>query len=217
MQPREKRGRRSALEPALFVALALLYVWIVQPTGNDWIRVPVMAIIVLIPFGSAYLHRDSLRELGIRIDNLRVSAVEVGAATAIGAVVILAIGVLAGHLPESRPGIIRAILLYPFWGLAQQYAMQSFTFRRMRESVGSPTLAATLSALLFAAVHWPNLPLALVTAVGGVAWCLLFHRAPSLFTLALSHGWLAVLVRAAWPAEWLHNLRIGPSYWSWTP
>jgi membrane protease YdiL (CAAX protease family) len=217
MQWADKRNRRSALEPVLFVVLALLYVWILKPTHNDWIRVPVLVVIVLIPFGSAFLHRDSLRGLGIRIDNLRASALEVGAATAVGAICIVAIGVLAGHAPESRPGIIRAMLLYPFWGLAQQYALASFTFRRTQESVGSPLLAATISALLFGAVHWPNLPLALVTAVGGVVWCLLFQRAPNLITLALSHGWLAVLLRAAWPAEWLHNLRIGPSYWTWTP
>jgi len=48
-------------------------------------------------------------------------------------------------------------------------------------------------------------------------WCLLFYRQPNLFILALSHGWLAVLVRYSWPAEWLRNLRIGPSYWTWTP
>ncbi|NIR44297.1 MAG: CPBP family intramembrane metalloprotease [Gemmatimonadetes bacterium] len=217
MKPTRNSSRGSALEPLLFVALALLYVWVVQPTDNDWIRVPVMTVIVLIPFVSAFRHGDSLGELGLRIDNIGASAAQVGAATAAGAIVVVAIGLLAGHAPESRPGIVRAILLYPFWGLAQQYAMQSFTFRRIRESVGSPVAAASMAAVLFGAVHWPNLPLALVTAIGGVVWCLLFHRTPNLITLALSHGWLAVLLRAAWPAEWLHNLRIGPSYWTWTP
>ena len=56
-----------------------------------------------------------------------------------------------------------------------------------------------------------------MTLVGGYVWCRLFHRQPNLFTLAISHGWLAVLVRYSWPAEWLHNLRIGPGYWTWTP
>ncbi len=71
--------------------------------------------------------------------------------------------------------------------------------------------------MLFASLHYPNMALVLVTLVGGYAWCRLFERHPNLITLAVSHGWLAVLLRAFWPAEWLHNLRIGPGFWTWTP
>lgn len=208
---------RSAAEPLLFVGLALLYIWVLQPTRNDWIRVPVMVLIVLIPLASPFLHRDRLRDLGLRADNVWASAREVGLATLAGTVVIVGIGLLAGQAPQWRPGIVSAFLLYPFWGLAQQYAMQSFTFRRFREATGWPPAAAALTAVLFAAAHYPNLALALVTGVGGFFWCLLYQRHPNLLTLALSHGWLAVLLRASWPAEWLHNLRIGPSFWTWTP
>ncbi len=95
--------------------------------------------------------------------------------------------------------------------------MQSFTYRRLREATERPPIAAGLTALLFAALHYPNLPLLLLTLAGGYVWCRLFERHANLITLALSHGWLAVLLRATWPAEWLHNLRIGPSYWTWTP
>jgi hypothetical protein len=207
----------SAVEPLAFVGLAFLYIWIVQPTRVDWLRVPVMAVIVLIPFASAVLHGDRLRDLGLRIDNLGESVREVGLATVAGGVLIVAIGLSVGHAPESRPGLVRALLLYPFWGLAQQYAMQSFTFRRLREATGNVPVAAGVAALLFGAAHYPNLALASVTAVGGFFWCLLFQRHPNLLTLAVSHGWLAVVLRASWPAEWLHNLRIGPSFWTWTP
>ncbi len=207
----------NAVEPLLFVGLALLYIWVIQPTRNDWIRVPVMAGIVLIPFASAFLHGDRWRDLGLRIDNLAVSAREVGLATLLGAIIVVIIGLLVGQAPASRPGIVQAILLYPLWGLAQQYAMQSFTFRRLRASTNNALTAAALTGILFGVAHWPNLALALVTAVGGFFWCLLFYRNPNLLTLAISHGWLAVLLRASWPAEWLHNLRIGPTFWTWTP
>ena len=123
---------RSAAEPLLFVGLALLYIWVLQPTRNDWIRVPVMVLIVLIPLASPFLHRDRLRDLGLRADNVWASAREVGLATLAGAVVIVGIGLLAGQAPQWRSGIVSAFLLYPFWELAQQYAMQYFTFRRFR-------------------------------------------------------------------------------------
>ncbi len=95
--------------------------------------------------------------------------------------------------------------------------MQSFTYRRLRDANPRPSLAALHAAILFAALHYPNTPLVLVTLAGGYVWCRLFERHPNLITLAVSHGWLAVLLRAFWPADWLHNLRIGPTYWTWTP
>ncbi len=208
---------RPALQPLLFVALALLYVWVVQPTNDDRLRIPYLAIVILIPFASNLSHRDHLRELGLRLDNLWISAREVGALTLLAAALVIAIGLAAGAGPEFDQGVARAIWFYPFWGLAQQYAMQSFTYRRLREGLRNTHASAAAAATLFASLHYPNLALALVTMIGGYAWCRLFERHPNLFTLALSHGWLAVLLRYSWPAAWLHNLRIGPSFWSWTP
>jgi lysylphosphatidylglycerol synthetase-like protein (DUF2156 family) len=208
---------RPALQPAVFVGLALAFVWVVRPTGDDWLKIPFLSVIVLIPFLSNYLHRDRLRDLGLRLDNLPESLLEVGIATAIGAVAILAIGALAGVEPHFGRRSLNSLLLYPGWGLVQQYAMQSFTYRRINEGVRRPGTAAVLTAVLFAAVHYPNLALAGVTLVGGYVWCRLFERHPNLFTLALSHGWLAVLLRASWPADWLHSLTIGPDYWLWSP
>jgi membrane protease YdiL (CAAX protease family) len=208
--------RRPAIEPLVFVALALVYIWVVRAT-EDWLKIPFLTVIVLIPFASNFLHRDGLRDLGLRLDNFWTSAREVGLATLIGAIAIVGVGLLAGAGPNFPRGVVRSFLLYPVWGLAQQYAMQSFTYHRVREGSGRPVVAAAITALLFASAHWPNLSLTLMTLVGGCVWCRLFERHPNLITLALSHGWLAVLLRYSWPAEWLHNLRIGPGYWTWTP
>jgi hypothetical protein len=211
---RERLTARPVLEPLLFVGLAVVYSWVIRGTHNDWLRIPFLVVIVLIPFASNILHRDRLRDLGLRFDNLRASAREVGLATLIGAVVILAVGMLTGG-PHFRDRMVQSFFLYPFWGLTQQYAMQSFTYRRLRGGIAQPGLAAAAAATLFASVHWPNWPLAIVTLVGGYVWCRLFERHPNLITLALSHGWLAVLLRYSWPVDWLRNLRIGPSYWEW--
>ncbi len=208
---------QPAIQPLVFVALTLAYIWVIRPTGNDWLKIPVFTIIVLIPFTSNFFHRDRLRELGLRLDNLWASGVQVGLATLIGAIAVVGVGMLTGAGPDFPRGVARSFLLYPLWGLAQQYAMQSFTYRRIREGSGRPVLAAAITATLFASAHWPNPALALMTLVGGYVWCRLFEGQPNLITLALSHGWLAVLLRYSWPAEWLHNLRIGPDYWAWTP
>lgn len=205
---------RPVLHPVIFLVLALIYLWVIQPTRNDWIKIPFLILIVLIPFASNFLHRDRLRDLGLRLDNLWPSVREVGIATVIGAVLVLGIGVLAGTEPVFTRSTLNSLLVYPFWGLIQQYAMQSFSYRRIREGTHRPGAAAALTAILFASIHFPNPALAVMTLVGGYVWCRLFERHPNLFTLALSHGWMAVLLRASWPGDWLHNLRIGPTYWT---
>ena len=216
--PTTARSVRSVAEPLVFVGLALAFLWVIRPTDNDWLKIPFLVIVVAIPFLSNYLHRDTLRELGLRFDNFWPSAREVGLFSLVAAAAVIAIGVLSGAGPSTRPGLWRSVLLYPGWGLIQQYAMQSFTYRRLREGTGHrPVVAAALTALLFASVHYPNTALALATLLGAFTWCLLFERRPNLFTLAISHGWLAMLLRISWPALWLHNLRIGPSYFTWTP
>lgn len=211
------RARLTAwplLEPLLFTALVLVYIWVLQPTRNDWLRIPFLVAVASIPITSHLLHRDRLKALGLRLDNLKESAREVGIATLVGAVAIVAVGTLTGG-PRFRVPMLQAFLLYPFWGLVQQYLMQSFTLRRLHRGIGHPTAAAALTALLFASAHWPNWPLALLTLVGGYVWCRLFERHPNLITLAFSHGWLAVFLRFSWPVDWLRNLRIGPGYWEW--
>ncbi len=207
----------SIIEPVLFVGLALIFIWIVRPTRNDWLKIPLLTIIVAIPFLSAYRHGDSLRELGVRVDNIVASARDVAWVTFVGAALLLAISFLVGSSLELSSRTLRSFLVYPFWGLVQQLAMQSFAYRRIREGLGRPIASAALTAALFASAHLPNWPLATVTLLGGYVWCRLFEKTPNLFALAISHGWLAVLLRYSWPAIWLHNLRIGPSYWTWTP
>ncbi len=67
-----------ALQPLAFVALAILYVWLVRPTGDDRLKIPFLAVVVVIPFLSNFLHRDGRRDIGLRLDNLGGSAREVG-------------------------------------------------------------------------------------------------------------------------------------------
>ena len=75
---RDRLTARPGLEPLLFVVLALIYSWVIRSIPNDWLRIPFLVFIVLIPLASNILHRDSLRDLGLRFDNLGASAREVG-------------------------------------------------------------------------------------------------------------------------------------------
>ena len=69
------------MQPILFTLLVLLYMWFVAPSLGIASQVLCTALLALIPIGSNLLHRDGRRAIGLRVDNLRRSALEVGAAS----------------------------------------------------------------------------------------------------------------------------------------
>ncbi len=106
---------------------------------------------------------------------------------------------------------------YVFWAFLQQIGIQTFLTRRVSRVLPKPIPAALLSATFFSLIHWPNPVLVLFCFIGGFFWCLSYIKAPNLYVIALSHGWLAVIALHAVPPAWLHGLRIGPTYFTFIP
>ena len=197
-----------------FFTLLLLYLWWIAPQNSPPLSLEGLALLVTIAVTSSRLHGDGPLELGFRLDNPGRSAREVGFATLVAALLIVAAGAVASggfrlhRIPPLSP------IGYPAWALVQQYALQGFVHRRLCNAWGRPGIAAAGAAVLFGAVHYPNPVLMVSTTVGGFVWSSMYRRASNLYTLALSHGWLGVLVMAVFPPELLHELRVGPTYWS---
>jgi membrane protease YdiL (CAAX protease family) len=146
---------------------------------------------------AAYLvwraHRSpgALRHWGFRRDNLRPAlGVHLGFATA-GALVLLGIGAFLGRLALPATFFL-TLLLYPLWGLAQQFALQNLIARNLTALGGRLPIALAASAL-FAASHYPRLELVALTFVGGVFFTLIYRRWPNLWAVALAHGLLGAL------------------------
>lgn len=150
---------------------------------------------------------------GIRLDNLKNSARPVLLFTLAGALFVSIVGLLSGGFHwQSAKTLAEKSAVYLLWGPAQQYLLNSFGMRRLRQAGLNPAFAALLAAAVFAAIHSPNWPLVAVTFLGGLGWCMLFARWPNLPLLGLSQGFLAVLIYHAWPDEWLARLTIGRMY-----
>jgi membrane protease YdiL (CAAX protease family) len=81
---------------------------------------------------------------------------------------------------------VAAALYFP-WALLQQFIFQLYLFPRWLRLVPVPA-AVVLTALAFAAVHFPRWPVMAVTVVAGAAWALLYYRYRRLLPLAVSHG-----------------------------
>jgi len=103
--------------------------------------------------------------------------------------------------------ILLTMILYPIWGLIQQFLMMSLIAGNLRilSNNKMKTLSVSLiTALVFASVHLPTIPLAGATFVLALVYSYIFLQHRNLFPLGLFHGWLGcffyyfVLGRDAW-------------------
>lgn len=150
-----------------------------------------------------FTDRQVVREWGFRTDNLGDALVPAAALTGVAAAAMVGWG-LATDAAFPLHALI-PLAVYPLWGLAQQFLLQSVLLRSLKD-LGAPAPAAIgVGAVLFALVHLPyGLPLVALAGGLAVATSVLYLRIPNLWVLAPVHGWLgtlafyAVLHRDAW-------------------
>lgn len=116
------------------------------------------------------------------------------AAFTAGALLVL---IIAGALlkPPQQPWPERflnwhfalAVALYFPWALLQQYIFQFYWHGRWLRLVPAQA-ALVLTALAFAAVHFPRWPVMLVTLAAGAFWSYCYYRWRELLPLAASHA-----------------------------
>ena len=92
--------------------------------------------------------------------------------------------------------MIPLLILYPAWGLVQQFLVQSMVTSNLSDAsgwLGSPYAVTPISASLFGGVHVPSWKLTAATFVMGLVFTPLYLRHENLWPLGLYHGWLGVL------------------------
>lgn len=103
-------------------------------------------------------------------------------------------GALQGSLALHRD-MVPLLLLYPAWGLIQQFLVQGMLSGNLSNGPGwtnSPYVITPISAAAFGSVHLPNWRLAAGTFGLGLAYTPLYLRHRNLWPLGLYHGWLGV-------------------------
>jgi membrane protease YdiL (CAAX protease family) len=208
-------------EIASVVSSAFMAEWILAAAAGR------SKLIVAIPLTLAFtfilvshrLHRETLRDLGLRFDNFLRAVKLLLAPMLIVAMISLAIGLASG----TRPDFLRwhAERLLPWqlaigfaWGLVQEYVLQGFFNRRAQIIWGPGPLSILVTAIIFAALHFPNPFLMLVTFVGGLLWAFIYQRAPNLLALAVSHAVMTWVLVSTLPPSALNHLRIGFKYFA---
>jgi len=83
-------------------------------------------------------------------------------------------------------------LLYPAWGLVQQFLVVALVAGNLRRHTRIPEWGLVLmTALAFAAVHAPSWPLSLAAFCLALITVTVYFRTRNLWALGLFHGWFA--------------------------
>jgi hypothetical protein len=88
------------------------------------------------------------------------------------------------------------LLLYPAWGLIQQFllvALLADNVMALRGDRSQEFVVVMFSALLFSAIHFPETDLMIATFFLGAATTLIFFRTRNIWMVGVLHGWFASL------------------------
>lgn len=211
----------ASVEVASVLASVFITTWVVIPLQlrQRWlVAVPAMLALALI-VNSHRVRGEKLGEIGFGFRHFGRALAKVAPLTLLACAVFAAIGYLTDsfHLTSH---FWTSLLFVPVWGLAQQYALQSFIYRRMRsvfvDETAAPdeqrrqinrTISAT--AAIFALAHAPNLMLMLLTLLGALLWSWVYERAPNLWALGLSHAAISLMLMTSLPSWLLPSLSVG--------
>ncbi len=198
----------SGLEIGVLYCFALVYIWHIAPLKNGLLDRGCIAFMVIYTVASHIAHKENLKSLGFRVDNIAKSGKEVGLFTLIPVAILAVISGLSGNLHPNRRFLL-SLLTYPAWGLVQQYAFQSFISNRLRDITKNIYAIALVNAVLFGLVHLPNLLLAGLCFGGGFFLSLFFLRHPNLFTISICHGIIGSMLGSFFPM----SMRVGPGFY----
>ena len=203
--------RRDAIELAGVYGLILLVIW--TPRPYQW---PLWALTGLLILTVIAQNFEGWAPMGFCTRNLCRSLWGVALAMTVALFSVwLAVRMHTLHLPTTMWSCIKHYGGYAIWAALQQVLLQCFFLSRSLRLLSNATLAAALSACLFAVAHLPNPLLTAITLVAGLASCLFFLRYKNLWPLAIAHAILGIAIAITIPGHMDHNMRVGISYLTW--
>jgi len=135
-----------------------------------------------------------IHEWGFSSHGLARGTLATAVAAAVGFIGMGAIARAEGTL-RVHWHMLPLLLLYPVWGLVQQFLVQAIFVRPLclgPRPLVAPFVATVIAAVLFAAVHLPGLRLTVATGLLGLVFTPIYLRWRNLWPLGLFHGWLGV-------------------------
>ncbi len=200
---------RAWLELSAATGLLLSYIWVWQGAfeGDFLVCLGLFLAIAL----DGQRHRgETPRDLGFRLDNLGAAARLVFAYVLPLLILIVVVGLgldLHREPPIERLGT--RIALMPLFGLAQQYGLLGFYFRRFQEALPGQWTPILASSIVFTLLHAPNLPVMFMTLALSLGACWLYRKTPNLWVMGLAHGLLSLAVAMFLADLLVSGLKVG--------
>ena len=107
--------------------------------------------------------------------------------------IMAAIGLFMGTF-SLHWHLFAALLLYPLWGVVQQYLVQELIAGNLDESGWGLPAITLATAALFGLIHLPFAVLMVATFVLGLVFTPHYLRYRNVLVLGLWHGWLGTLL-----------------------
>ncbi len=197
---------RDLAELVLGYGLIVFVIW--MPDLPQRILSPVVLLVTL---AVVLVRRPSRDELGLGLSGLRPTLWIFPAAVALSGVSLLTARQM-GTLHPLYKGDLKHVAGYISWTLYQQFLLNDYFMPRLMRVGGSEPVSVGITAVLFAAAHLPNLPLAGATLVWGAVSCALFRRYRNLYALGVAQGLLGLCFAVCVPDALHHHLRVGLGY-----
>jgi hypothetical protein len=202
------RNWLALAEPTGIFLLIMLYIWQLRESHPSfWLFI--LGLIIV-----SHLWRgEAMESLGFQTANLKLCIELISPVVVFLALLLLALGILLQTTRdiEFERGIM-GFVGYCFWGLFQQYLLNSYFVNRLMAVAADRNQAAWVAALFFAAAHTPNWFLMLVTVVAGY-WCArVYLKYRNLYFLGLAHGAIGFLLYLTVPDTISHHLIVGPGW-----
>lgn len=177
---------RLMLEVTVMLVICLGYVAFHQALAfNGWFIVPMMALIIgYLIYEMAFGQRRP-RDFGLRGDNLP-AAIKLNA-------LVFGPPMLASFIYAAAKGVpnplhfLYALLLYPLWGLIQQFAFCGILLGNLKR-LGAGWWSVPVMALAFCLVHYPSTFLMQLTGIGGLLIGAVYYRVANVWPVAIVHG-----------------------------
>lgn len=212
----------SGLEVLSVVSSVLLVTWGIVPLlpGKRWVMALPLLLAMTLIIISHRLHEESPAEIGLTFRNFGRAFGLTLLPWTIATVFFIWIGRngIVQHRLDKLPA---ELILVPLSGIAQQYFLQGFIYRRIRfmltgRMVGHATnlnwTALILTASIFGLVHAPNLTLVMLTFTGGIIWSWIYERAQNIYAIGISHGLISLIIVYTMPPSILESLGVGYKY-----
>ena len=135
------------------------------------------------------------RYWGFRTDNFKAVMKKVLPYGLLAVIAFVCIGLYQGTINITWH-IIPILILYPLWGIIQQFLLIALTAGNMQDMKGQKLhngIIILLSALLFALVHYPFVWLMIGTFILAIFYGFIYLKERNLYVLGLFHGWLGAL------------------------